>query len=352
MHDTRLEERLRQALRSEGDALHLTVTADRLKTRLRLRRAERANRRLALVTAAALVVAVGAGGGFLLANRGTTPPVAASSSPAPSAPAQTPTASPSASPAVSLAPVGDIDPYPGWETFGRLNGPDGDAQATVTGELPQGGGHLLVSTACQGTGTVTITATVDDTWTVDCPATSARPYRMMPYLGDATKFEVRVTTSGSVAYQVLVEGSDVPLDIPPVVLRHGADQATMAWGCGGSISLGWGYDAGDSCATTLPSTPLETLELATGDVATVTIDGWTVTDARATCGRITTAPDAPSLFEVMTECTVTAVLKGSTVSVSGLPKEANAWVVELNLTARNAVGDGFSGPFYAYIFVR
>ena len=348
MHDTRLEDRLRQVLRAEGDSLPLTVTVDRLETRLRLRRAERANRRLALVTAAALVVAVGAGGGFLLANRGTTPSVAASPSPSASAAAQ----SPWASPTVSLAPVGDIAPYLGWQMLGRLNGPNGNPEATLSGELPQSGGHLLVSTACEGTGTLTITATVDDTWTVDCPATSAAPSRMMPYLATATKFEVRVSASGSVAYQVLIEGSDVPLHIPPVVLRHGADQATMGWGCGGSISLGWGYDAGDSCATTLPSTPLETLELAAGEVATVTIDGWTITGARATCGRITPAPDAPSLFEAMTECTVTAVLKGSTISVSGLPKGANAWVVELNLTARNAVGDGFSGPFYAHLFVR
>lgn len=337
MHDTRFEERLRQVLRAEGDALPLTVTVDQLGTRLRLRRAERANRRLALVTAAALVVAVGAGGGFLLANRGTTPPVAASPSP---------------SPIVSLAPVDDIAPYPGWQMLGRLNGPNGSPKATLNGELPQSGGHLLVSTACEGTGSLTITATVDDTWTVDCPATSADPFRVMPYLGDATKFEVHVTASGSLAYQVLVEGSDVPLHIPPVVLRHDADQAVMRMGCGGTISLGWGYDSGDSCATTVPSTPLETLELAAGDVANVTIDGWTITDTSATCGRIITEQNSPSLYEAMSECTVTAVLKDSTVSVSGLPKGGNPWVVELHLTARNAVGDGFSGPFYAYLFVR
>ena len=348
MHDTRLEERLRHVLRVEGDSLPLTVTVDRLDTRLRLRRAERANRRLALVTAAALVIAIGAGGGFLLSNRATTPPVAASSSPSPSAPSQTP----SASPTVSLAPVGDIAPYLGWQMLGRLNGPNGNAEAKLNGELPQSGGHLLVSTACEGTGTLTITATVDDTWIVDCPATSAEPFRMMPYVGDATKFEVRVTASGRFAYQVLVEGSDVPLHIPPVVLRHGADQATMGMGCGGSISLGWGYDASDSCATTLPSTPLETLELAVGDVATLTIDGWTITETSATCGRIITEQNSPSLYEAMSECTVSAVLKDSAISVSGLPKGGNPWVVELNLAARNAVGDGFSSPLYAYVFVR
>jgi hypothetical protein len=317
------------------------VTVDRLETRLRLRRAERANRRLALVTAAALVLAVGAGGGFLLSNRATTPPVAASPSP-----------SASASPTVSLAPVGDIAPYLGWQMLGRLYGPNDNPEATLNGELPRSGGHLLVSTACEGTGTLAITATVNDTWTVDCPATSAEPFRMMPYLGDATKFEVRVSASGSLAYQVLVEGSDVPLHIPPVVLRHDADQAVMGMGCGGTISLGWGYDAGDSCATTVPSTPLETLELAAGDVATLTIDGWTIADTSATCGRIITEQNSPSLYEAMSECTVTAVLKDSTVNVSGLQKGGNPWVVELHLTARNAVGDGFSSPFYAYVLVR
>ena len=347
MHDTTLEERLRRVLRAEGDALPSTVTVERLETQLRLRRAERANRRLALVTAAALVVSVGAAGGFLLSNLATQPPVAASPSPS-AVPAQTP----SASPTVSLAPVGDIAPYLGWQMLGRLNGPNGNPEAKLNGELPQSGGHLLVSTACEGTGTLTITATVDDTWTVDCPATSADPFRMMPYLGDSTSFEVRVTASGSLAYQVLVEGSDVPLHIPPVVLRHGADQAAMGMGCGGSISLGWGYDASDSCATTVPSTPLETLTLAAGDVATVTIDGWTIAETSATCGRIITEQNSPSLYEAMTECTVTAVLQDSTISVSGLPKGGNPWVVELNVTARNAVGDGFSSPFYAYVFVR
>ena len=102
----------------------------------------------------------------------------------------------------------------------------------------------------------------------------------------------------------------------------------------------------------MPSTPLETLELAAGDVATVAVDGWTISDTSATCGRITTEQNSPSLYEAMSECTVTAVLKDSTVSVSGLQKGGNPWVVELHLTARNAVGDGFSSPFYAYVFVR
>ncbi len=144
MHDTRLEERLRQVLRAEGDSLPLTLTADQLQQRLRLRRSERANRRLMLATAAALVVAVGAGGGMLLTNRGTTPP--AGPSPSPSASAAP--ASPTAAPSVSLVPVEDIAGYAGWQTLGRVVGTGDDSSPSVTGPVPDGVEVLLISAAC------------------------------------------------------------------------------------------------------------------------------------------------------------------------------------------------------------
>ena len=160
-----------------------------------------------------------------------------------------------------------------------------------------------------------------------------------------------VTATGAVSFQVLVEGSNAPLAIPTVVLRHGAEQATLAHGCGGVISLAWGYDAGDSCATTVPGTPLEMLELVEGDAATVAIDGWTITEARATCGRIVSESGSPDIFEPMSQCTATATLEDGTITVSGLPKAPNAWVLELSFTARNAAGDSFSAN-YVYIHVR
>lgn len=354
MHDTRLEERLRQVLRAEGDSLPLTLTAGQLEQRLLLRRSERANRRLVLATAAALVLAVGAGGGFLLSSRATTPPVAASSSPSPAAasPSAPPSASPVASPSVSLAPVDDIAPYLGWQTLGRLNGPDDDSKSSLTAQRPSGVTVLLISAACSGSGSLAITAGDGEQLNVECPEASTDPARTLASAGDATEVTVDVIATGAVGFQVLVEGSNAPLAIPAVVLRRGVDEAALAYGCGGVISLAWGYDTSDSCATTLPLTSLATLELASGEFANVTIDGWTITDASATCGRITTAPDTADQFEAMTECTVIAELSDLTISVSGLPKAANPWVLELRLTARNAAGDSFSGPFYAYIFVR
>jgi hypothetical protein len=171
-------------------------------------------------------------------------------------------------------------------------------------------------------------------------------------MGDVTQFQVQTVATGNITFQVLIEGSDVALHIPPVVIRHGLDEATMGYGCGGSISLAWGYSAGDSCATTLPPTPLKTLELSKDTVPTVTIDGWTISEPTASCGRIATSPGAPELFEPMDQCRVSASLVQQTIIIMGLPAATEPWVVELNLTALNAAGDSFSGPFYAYVHVH
>lgn len=60
MHDDRLEEQLRWALRTEGDELALTISAAELQRRMTVRRRERNGRRLVLAAAAAVaVVAIG-----------------------------------------------------------------------------------------------------------------------------------------------------------------------------------------------------------------------------------------------------------------------------------------------------
>ena len=347
MDDTKLEERLRRVLRTEGDSVPFGVTADKVRLRLRLRRSERANRRLMLGVAAALVLAVGAGSVALLSNRGSVPPAGAS----PSASASSDAVA-SASPAADyVGPVADIASYPDWQPIGRMNGPGGNPQATLTGPLPSGVTQLLVSAACNGSGSLSVTMTGDMQLAVDCPATSEKPTRQLSFVGGGSQFEVNVVPSGNVTFQVLVEGSDVALHIPTVAIRHGLDEATMGYGCGGSISLAWGYSAGDSCATSLPATPLETLELSKDTVATVTINGWTISAPEARCGRIVTSPGAPSLFEPMAECRVSAALTHQTIIIMGLPAAAKPWVVELQLTAKNAAGDSFSAPFYAYVHV-
>jgi hypothetical protein len=481
MDDSKLEERLRQALRTEGDSIHLGVTPDKVQLRLRLRQTERSNRRLILGAAAALVLAVGAASAALLSNHGTVPPVGASPSPsaraAESAPsealfeilgdyggdvvldvrstesepsynssfetgggiyvpavmgglpaatryvvtfaclgplpvevstgiergveggviagktsddcrtgkprqvtvnglgdqpaelfvmarsdtiwhvvvalprADSPSVAPP-SPADSVGPMADIAPYPGWQLIGRLSGPHGHAQATVSGKLPGGVSQMIVSAACNGLGSLAITMTSNEDLAVDCPTTSITPTRQMSYVGDGTQFEVHVLVSGNVRFQVLVEGSDVVLPLPTVSIRHGLAKATMRTGCVNSISLAWGYTAFDDCATTVAATPLETLELSNQTHATVAIDGWTITAAEARCGRIVTSSGAPSLFEAMAQCRVSAALTHQTIIVKDLPATTKPWVVELQLTAKNGAGDSFSAPFYAYVHVH
>ncbi len=104
MHDEMLERRLRDALRSEGDALGLTITAAELERRLALRRRRGVGRTATLLVAAGIGIGIlgvaGAAAGWF--DRVTLPP-----GPAPStAPALVSKTSPSpvASPPASAAP--------------------------------------------------------------------------------------------------------------------------------------------------------------------------------------------------------------------------------------------------------
>lgn len=113
MHDTNLEERLRSALRQDGDGLSLTITTEELERRLALRRRARTGQRLSLMAAGLTVLAVGTM--FALSTgwlRG--PNVAADPSPSPastadpSAPASAASPKPSATARV-VNPVGAVD---------------------------------------------------------------------------------------------------------------------------------------------------------------------------------------------------------------------------------------------------
>lgn len=82
MHDGEVEDRVRKALRGEGDELPLTITPDELERRLALRRRERRGRRVSLVAAALAVVAVSSltaatNGWLRLPNVGTGPEASA-----------------------------------------------------------------------------------------------------------------------------------------------------------------------------------------------------------------------------------------------------------------------------------
>lgn len=108
MHDSRLEDQLRNALRTEGDGQPLTITTAELERRLVLRRRARNSQRLSLVAAAVAVVAIGSivaiGNGWLrMPAVGVDP----SPSPAESTPLESllPTDSPIAIPTATPEPT-------------------------------------------------------------------------------------------------------------------------------------------------------------------------------------------------------------------------------------------------------
>jgi hypothetical protein len=95
MHDSQIEQELRTALRAEGEAPPLTITAAELERRLAARRRQANGRRLSLVAAAVAVVAVGSmvaltNGWLRLPAVGVVPQPSASAAPA-TAPGSSPT---------------------------------------------------------------------------------------------------------------------------------------------------------------------------------------------------------------------------------------------------------------------
>jgi hypothetical protein len=192
-------------------------------------------------------------------------------------------------PPSSIAPVGAIAPYPGWTELVRLRPDDVSAngEAIARGDR-EGSTHFLLISAICTTGQLTIATTEAGEVVkspVQCPVLTD-PQRSMLFVGDeVASWDVRVRPTRNVDFEVLIEGTDMPLRIPPIVLTAGGQGIAMHGGCW-SISLAWGYDAGDQCGTTIPSEPIETIVMARDGAAEVTIDGWVISRADAVCGRL------------------------------------------------------------------
>jgi hypothetical protein len=260
---------------------------------------------------------------------------------------------PSLPSAGSADPAGGIAPYPGWTELARLQPDDvlPNGVAIAAGDRQASSRFLLISAICT-TGRLTITAPgpVDPTEsTVECPAL-ADPQRSIAFIGDdVASWEVRVVPNGVVDFEARIEGSDVPLHIPPIVLTAGDKSIELAGGCW-AISLSWGYVASDQCGTTIPE-QIQTIQVERGATASISIDGWEILQASALCGRLDRGAGQPDLFEAMPDCAVQATLDGGGVRLAGLRSAPEPWLVELGLVARAGWGDQFSGPFYAYVSV-
>jgi hypothetical protein len=112
MHDGQVEDRLRSALRAEGDALPLTITPDELERRLALRGRERNGRRVSLIAAGVAVIAIGS---VLAATGGWFGSASVGGSPEPSTivePSIEPTAASTSEPTEAGLPCSTIKPNP------------------------------------------------------------------------------------------------------------------------------------------------------------------------------------------------------------------------------------------------
>lgn len=165
MHDSRLEDQLRRALRAEGDGQSLTVTTNELERRLVLRRRARSSQRLSLVAAAVAVVAIGSiaaiGNGWLrMPTVGVDPSPSPTETPNSTHLTTEPTPVESVGPAATALP--GIDPIAGTpgrtEVFRRdPEAPEGGSAAgtfstAVSSRYPR----LAVTVSCIGSGSLTI----------------------------------------------------------------------------------------------------------------------------------------------------------------------------------------------------
>ncbi|HYO30095.1 MAG TPA: hypothetical protein VER37_05890, partial [Thermomicrobiales bacterium] len=85
---------------------------------------------------------------------------------------------------------------------------------------------------------------------------------------------------------------------------------------------------------------------------TMSLAGWTITDATVRCGRLVSDGEHPGELEEVPECRIEADFDGGELRMVGFPPSGDAWLVAIQLTARNRAGDAFSNTFYAYVLVR
>ncbi len=210
--------------------------------------------------------------------------------------------------------------------------------------MPAGWSSVLVSVACAGTGTIHV-ENGDDVRDVECPVATSAPERMA-FFAETPSYRVKISRAGQVAYEVRVDGAESVLARPPVLITGAGRAARMTEGCGIYLKLSWGHEAVDDCATSLPGDPIPTVSARNGRVD-IRIPGWTITDATVRCGRI--GPnDIPEFIELH-GCHPSARVDGSTVAISGLPSTGGRRLLEFRFTARNAAGDEFRVPYYAYV---
>ena len=195
MHDVQLEDRLRNALRAEGDSLPFSITVEELELRLRERQRGRLTRRSGLAAAAVFgAIAVGSAAMFL-GGRGPAPDVA--TSPSPSASSIQGLAIPEHVLWGAAEPVLDVS---------SDNPPAGEAPSASPGELFVGrlpaAAEYEVAYVCRGTGTMLVRM-ADADWE-GIPCNGLAEYVTFTLASDSDGEDVRVVVDAATDWRVLV----------------------------------------------------------------------------------------------------------------------------------------------------
>jgi hypothetical protein len=163
--------------------------------------------------------------------------------------------------------------------------------------------------------------------------------------------QMSVTVTGRVSYEIRIEGNDALIDLPELVLKAGGSEVEMLPECF-MLTPSWSDPISDSCPSLLPDESLDALQIAAGEVATMSLEGWTITDATVRCGRLISDGDHPGELEPMPGCAIEAEFDGGRLRLIGAEPSPEPWLVQLNLTARNRAGDAFENGFWASLLVR
>jgi hypothetical protein len=280
MHDTGIEDRLRAALRGEGDDLPLTITAAELERRLAARQRQRNSRRVSYLAAAVAIVAIGtigaaANGWLRLPAVGTAPdqvnPIAAT-------PGRT--------------ELLRVDPRPGVESQSmNVTTPFGWDGAGFERVDP----FVIATLRCQGPGTVQLTIDREPTQTVECGTGGGES--VIGFSATPPEIGIAVVVDGPVTFALLVEKPSLA-EIPHESLDPSASPAAFSpvmqvsvstlGKLGATVSLRTGCwrpyamtDAitgeGDCAEPSLVPLCCETLDVPYGSDLTFTVPGgWSI----------------------------------------------------------------------------
>ena len=202
----------------------------------------------------------------------------------------------------------------------------------------------MVSVACAGRGSLHIESG-DDTRDIECPVTTGAPERNA-FFADTPSYRVKVHAVRTGGLRGPGRRRQERAGAPAGPDHGDGKPARMTEGCGISMELAWGFNASDDCATNIPGDPIPTVTARNGRVD-IRIPGWTIADAAVHCGRI--GPnDIPEFIELH-GCKPHLQIDGSAATISGLPSGGGRRLLEFGFTARNAAGDEFHAPYYAWV---